>query len=1208
MRKKYAILLSLLLAALMMGVTFAAEDSDSIMYDNTTGDFMESQIDDINSDFQDEQVLKDADSEIDMQVTEIPQNVSYSKYVSCHVDISNQDAGGTLYVYVDEMPEYSYGYSVSGPVSAMFQSVNYAGDFGTHLLFVKYVDNSGNYADKILNFTFEVSDYDMSLSSSYGDAILGQDYSIGMSLPFDAKGTLIVTHNGIDYVIPPDAYYWRITIPAENLLFGRNEVKLHFIPSDGCRLPEKTVTDSFNAISKIMGLTSSIQVYGEVEDVSLTLPKGALGHLLVRSADNSFNRAVNIANGRAVVSLKDLNCGKYRLEAKYIGYGYEVESVTFDFSVVPKITVPVFAYKGNATFPVEVVMSQTTQGQLYIRNSFNYEQMTYSQARGTMVVNLTTPNWDTRVTVRYTQGDLTYEREYYVGTRASSPEFDMNVTVSDALKGRDLYVDIEIPSGYGTYASEPFDGYFTLYIDGTEAIKSQNPWIFYNTGSLELGTHEWRVEFENDCYYFTQPKSGTFDVGYFSCELAENITSGHNSVVVKLASDATGMLTLLVDGEECDSQIIDDYIMLLKLPDDLAVAKHDVEVRYTGNYPDTSKKGSVNVDYPFEVHLNDFGQGKYVYGEPVKITVNAHKNATGNVMLSIGDMNYTLELINGTAQMTLTDLECGNYMIRAMYEGDSSFPPKNGTYAFSVEGYAILGPQQNYIYYGDMESINLTLPGGEGNLIVRLDDNIYQSVRLQDGKASVLLDGIAPGVHKLNAYYSGGDYTVSPYDRNIFHVDIRVIYPANVNVDEDAWIYLKIPENAQGKVIMNMNGDVREMVHSNGIINETLAFSEFGDYDFTLMYDGADYTINLPDGRIHVKPGNFNCPSTITDKDNAITFNLPADAKGKVSVYAYDDASGQYSSFVLDENISGPEVSVSLADLKSGRYKLKIIYEDEKYGNFSQEGIYLAVSNTPAISVSVSGNDKRATFVFTLPKDASGGLIVNVEGISYYCKINDGIANLIMDNLSSGIHTLLVRYSGCDSYSATTVESNVTVANSIPARIDAGDASVIYSSGNQYSITVYTEGGALAKDVEVIFKVNGKRVATAKTDANGVARYKIVQKPGSYKITAEALGVTVTKKLTVKHILKLKKVKVKRSAKKLVIKATLVKVNGKYLKGKKITLKFKGKKYTAKTNKKGVAKFTIKKKVLKKLKKGKKVTYQATYLKDTVRYTVKVKK
>ena len=89
--------------------------------------------------------------------------------------------------------------------------------------------------------------------------------------------------------------------------------------------------------------------------------------------------------------------------------------------------------------------------------------------------------------------------------------------------------------------------------------------------------------------------------------------------------------------------------------------------------------------------------------------------------------------------------------------------------------------------------------------------------------------------------------------------------------------------------------------------------------------------------------------------------------------------------------------------------------------------------------------------------------------------------------------------------------------------------------------------------------------------------------------------------------IKLKSVKVKRSAKKLVLQATL-KINEKAAKNKKVTFKFNGKKYTAKTNKKGIAKVTIKKKVLKKLKAGKKVKYSATYSTVTDNKTAKVKK
>lgn len=88
--------------------------------------------------------------------------------------------------------------------------------------------------------------------------------------------------------------------------------------------------------------------------------------------------------------------------------------------------------------------------------------------------------------------------------------------------------------------------------------------------------------------------------------------------------------------------------------------------------------------------------------------------------------------------------------------------------------------------------------------------------------------------------------------------------------------------------------------------------------------------------------------------------------------------------------------------------------------------------------------------------------------------------------------------------------------------------------------------------------------------------------------------------------LTLKKVKIKRSAKKLILQATL-KINGKVAKGKRIIFKFKGKTYNAKTNKKGVAKVTIKKKVLRKLKAGKKVTYTAKYSKKPSKKLLKLK-
>ena len=95
--------------------------------------------------------------------------------------------------------------------------------------------------------------------------------------------------------------------------------------------------------------------------------------------------------------------------------------------------------------------------------------------------------------------------------------------------------------------------------------------------------------------------------------------------------------------------------------------------------------------------------------------------------------------------------------------------------------------------------------------------------------------------------------------------------------------------------------------------------------------------------------------------------------------------------------------------------------------------------------------------------------------------------------------------------------------------------------------------------------------------------------------------------MKVNQNLKTKKYSVKKSAKKLIVKARLK--NGKTaLKNKKITLKLNGKTFSAKTNKNRLAKFTIKKNVIKKLKAGKKYPVKIAYLHDVIKTTVKVRK
>ena len=172
--------------------------------------------------------------------------------------------------------------------------------------------------------------------------------------------------------------------------------------------------------------------------------------------------------------------------------------------------------------------------------------------------------------------------------------------------------------------------------------------------------------------------------------------------------------------------------------------------------------------------------------------------------------------------------------------------------------------------------------------------------------------------------------------------------------------------------------------------------------------------------------------------------------------------------------------------------------------------------------------------------------------------------------------------------------------------INNKDVSVDYDGGKYFSVKVVTaDGHAVGAGAGVKFTINGK-TSIVKTDSNGIAKIKITHVPGKYAVKITYNGKTYSNKITVKQVLTSGKLTVKKTAKKFTLK-TKLKINGKLVKGKVIKFKFNGKTYKVKTNSKGIAQKTLKKNVIKKLKKGKTYTVKVTYLKDTVKSSVKVK-
>lgn len=345
-------------------------------------------------------------------------------------------------------------------------------------------------------------------------------------------------------------------------------------------------------------------------------------------------------------------------------------------------------------------------------------------------------------------------------------------------------------------------------------------------------------------------------------------------------------------------------------------------------------------------------------------------------------------------------------------------------------------------------------------------------------------------------------------------------------------------------------------------------------------------------------------------QNNLITKNIIKCYDGKEVIFTVANA---IDNIVIGFNGTNQSVtlvdgngSVNLGNLKIGTYDVNVYYQGKTFKNYVVVKPSIDVGGLTSVTIGYNTQLKlSAQFLDLNAKPLANATVgVKFDGENVAAITNDnGVVDLtIYRENSIGTHHIDLT----NPLNNETARITVYIVSRF-----AGNANVnmYYFDWHTYKVRIKDDFGNFVGKNEIVVVKIGKKSFNVRTDANGYATLKIPDTitPGKYTVTATYFGQTVKNTLVVKQVLKLSKVKVKRSAKKLVLKATL-KQGSKAIKNKKVTFKFKGKKYTAKTNKNGIAKVTVKKSVLKKLKAGKKVTYQVTYLKDTVKRSVKVQR
>ena len=345
---------------------------------------------------------------------------------------------------------------------------------------------------------------------------------------------------------------------------------------------------------------------------------------------------------------------------------------------------------------------------------------------------------------------------------------------------------------------------------------------------------------------------------------------------------------------------------------------------------------------------------------------------------------------------------------------------------------------------------------------------------------------------------------------------------------------------------------------------------------------------------------NVSDISIAIDENAEIPVTLPSNATGTVKVKLDN---GEYVSSLLNGSCI-----IILPKLQSGNYSVKITYSgDDNYAsNKTKINVHVKSASLNAHDM-VRGYNSDYDYQVKLIDENGNGISnklisFTVMSNQYYAITNgDGFAG-VKANLNAGTYNVTV---------SSAIAGNSTVTLKILKRFENNsNLNVYYASNANYKVRIIGDDGNPETEGQNVTVLIDNKMKSYKTDKNGFITVEIDKnfKVGTHTIKIQYRNASVKNKVAVKHLLALKSATVKKSAKKLVLTANLAKVNGKYLKNKKITFKFNGKTYKSNTNSKGIAKVTIKSSVLKMLKAGKKVSYQAIYLKDTVKRTAKILK
>ena len=731
---------------------------------------------------------------------------------------------------------------------------------------------------------------------------------------------------------------------------------------------------------------------GEEAIINIELPSDATGSVEV--VIGNITQSANIKNGKASVSINNLNVGQYTATIQYNGdnkYGSAKATASFNVTKLESkvdISVDNIEIGENAVVTVSVTSGATGNVTVVINGKSQVVELKDSKATVT-IENLTAEDYKIEATYN---GDAKYLTSSAVYTfNVNKLPSSITVSAGDIKVGEDaVIVASVIPGATGNVT-------FTVG-DKTETVEIKDGKATLTVKGLASGDYTVSAVYNGDDKYLTSSNSTSFKVSKLESKVdisVDNIEIGKDAVVtVSVTSGATGNVTFTISDKTETVEIKDGKATLTVK--DLASGNYKINAVYNGDakYLSSSNSTSFKVSkisgYDIKVNVSEVNEG-----ENATVTVILPKDATGNVTLVMNNRPYFAKVIDGVAKIIVPYISAGTHEFIVTYYGDNKYDKAtaNGTITVNKKTFTLTA--DNLVkYYKGPESLTAKLVDSKGNPIAGAD--VTFNINGKDYIRKTNNEGIASMAINLGA----GTYNVA-VKYNESSVNATVTVKSTIMADNLVKMYQNATRfyakflDSTGKALAN--SEVKFNI--NGVFY-TKTTDKDGVADLGIMLRPGNYILtayNLANGE--EKGVNITVKSLIVQSD-LTKYYLNA-SKFQATIYNKDGSlavnknvtfniNGVFYHKKTDEN---GVASLGIA-LRPGNYTITTMYDGLDIGNkvtvmptlvtkdLSMK--YLDGSNFTALTLDGQGKPL-----------ANQNVSFNVNGVFYHKVTNkDGIASL----------------------------------------------------------------------------------------------------------------------------------------------------------------------------------------------------------------------